>query len=73
MTPAPADVEKKAEEAAKEEATKAKDARRKEMYSEIDEVQYQRGVEMLDAAIAMEEHVQGPELQEVFRALRAEG
>ncbi len=70
---APAEAEKKAKEAAEEDKKKADESSTKEKGDKEDKAQYQRGVEMLDAAVAMEEHVQGPEFGERLRALRMEG
>ena len=64
---------KKAKEAAEEENKKKDESSTKEKGEKEDKEQYQRGVEMLDAAIAMEEHVQGAEFSERLRALRTDG
>ena len=64
---------KKAKEAAEEKKKKAGESLTKEKDEKQEKEQYQRGVEMLDAAIALEEFVQGPDMSEHFRALRTEG
>ena len=69
----PAEAEKKAKEAAEEAQRKAEASTSQQKSTREDSERYQRGVDMLDAAIAMEAHIQGPEMSERFRTLRTEG
>lgn len=68
-----AESETKASEAAEAAKQKAEDSKKQEKESKEGSTLYNKGSEMLDAAVTMEANVKGATLNEFFRAVRTEG
>ena len=68
-----AEAETKANEAAEAAKQKAEDSKKQEKETKEGNTLYNKGSEMLDAAVTMEANVRGAMLSEFFRAVRSEG
>ena len=70
---AAAEVESKKREAAEAAEMKAKDFPKQDKEAEKDNANARHGQEMLEAALALEQTLQGPALSELFKSVRTEG